>query len=105
MSVDRTEHVMMGISVDSLPFEYFDDEYERYTCGFKDEPLHIVSIPGGYIVGYTLALGDSYAGMELTEIDEDFVNLRFKVTMDIKEKLAMGCSQKDVKIYAFSSWD
>lgn len=109
MGVQRSEYVMVGVFIKELPFSQWDDEYERYICGFADETLWIKSLSGctdeGYIIGRVMVNGDSYIGIELTSFEVDLPSMRTEVATEIKEKLRMDIAEEEIKLYAFSSWN
>jgi hypothetical protein len=108
MGVDRSEHVMMGLFLKEVPFDYYEDEYLRYIEGWAEETLSIVPISSmsdeGYVIGRTIVQGDSDVGIELTEIKGDSIPTRAEVVKEILEKLKISAAEVEIKLYIFSHW-
>ena len=112
MGVDRSEYVMVGVSVEKLPFDKWEDKYERYICGFPDESLEVIGISectgkGGYVIGRVIVRGDSDVGIEKVDIGPELtiaLTNHASLVSEIKEKLGMDVELEDIKCYAFTSW-
>ncbi len=108
MGVERSEYVMIGLYLKELPFDYWADEYLRYIEGWAEETLSIIPISNitgeGYVIGRVLVQGDSYAGLELTEIDSDDLVMDSEVLKEIEEKLKISAVEEEIRLYAFSHW-
>ena len=108
MGVYRKENIMIGLFLQELPFDYWDDAYLRHIEGWVDETLYVVQISDydnqGYVIGRDILSGDSDIGIELTAIDIESIPSKAEVRKEIEDKLKISVTEEEIKIYAFSQW-
>lgn len=107
---------MVGVKVDELPFED-DERHMPYTCHMDNEPIWAVRLfscdedEPGYVIGQVLSKTVSECACSvLSEIKipvprEDIRELKYRIFLDLTNRLKMDVNAKEVKLYTFTVWN